>query len=151
MRKKSPLLSVLAYGPAAKLRSAWILGCADYMKDPWSMPELHFRLTRLADRTDIEVKGSKLRINLGTLSTDAGDVAISVEEYKILQLLLRHPGEVVPREAFFYAIWDRPEENSRAVDVHISHLRKKLRICFPDTHIIRTARGIGYYFDDFCL
>ncbi|MBN1687005.1 MAG: response regulator transcription factor [Spirochaetales bacterium] len=140
---------VLGYGPAEHLSTAWEAGCTDYLKEPWTITELHFRVDRLR-----ATRGGSLttgKISLLETEIICGDkkCGLSAQEMKILALLLRHPRVVVPREALYYAIWGKAGTGSRTVDVHISSLRKKLAglqcSLQPEERIeIKTARRLGY-------
>ena len=75
---------------------------------------------------------------------------MSVQEGKILNLLLRHSGTVVPREALYYGIWGRTGAGSRVVDMHVSKLRSKLESLqrdLPESNRVKiaTVHGEGYY------
>lgn len=80
------------------------------------------------------------------IGTARGSCVLSLQEARILRLLLHQRGEPVPREALFYAVWGRPPTGeSRVVDVHVSNLRGKLRRLFPESRgCLRSVRGVGY-------
>jgi two-component system phosphate regulon response regulator PhoB len=63
-------------------------------------------------------------------------------EFKLLELLLRHPGRVYTRGQILSNLWpdDRAVED-RAVDVHIARLRDKMG---PEGRLVETVRGVGY-------
>ena len=140
---------VICYGPAGELSTAWGAGCADYIKEPFSVRELHFRVERL-----LSTRNSRLHedeFSLETTEMRQGDkrIPVSMQEYKILKTLLLHPGEIVPREALHYAIWGKPRPGSRGVDMHLSKIRRKLNTLqteTPEDGRIRivTVRGDGY-------
>lgn len=68
-------------------------------------------------------------------------------EFELLALLLGHAGEVVTREAVSREVFDRPLTHfDRALDVHISNLRRKLGSPSDGGERIKTVRGIGYVF-----
>lgn len=140
---------VISYGPAEELSTAWTAGCSDYLKDPWSMTELHFRISRLLSAPGRTVKAGNLQVTDAAIRCGEREIQISAQERKILNLLLRHPGVVAPREALYYAIWGKQAADSRAVDVHISRLRAKLSEIQTDVEetdrvVIQTVRGEGY-------
>jgi len=75
-----------------------------------------------------------------------GGVAISLtpKEYVILEVLMRHPGEVVSRAALAERVWDvEPETLSNLLDVHVSHLRRKIDAA-RTLQLLHTVRGGGY-------
>jgi len=140
---------VICYGPSAELSTAWNAGCADYLKDPWSPKELHFRIERALSRMSplVQIGG----VRLSGLSVSGADASreLSAKEHTILDLLVRHAGSIVPREAFYYAIWGKPGRGSRTVDVHIARLRATLRAVqssVPEDRKLQvlTVRNEGY-------
>ena len=140
---------VLGYGPAEELSSAWSAGCADYLKDPWAVTELHFRIDRL-------LLAPGRRLALGPIEVTDTEVVcglnrrdLSAQERKILSFLVRNGGAAVPREALYYGIWGATGAGSRVVDMHVSKLRSKLRDLQRDLSeeeriSIITTRGEGY-------
>ena len=142
---------VLAYGGPERLRSAFLAGCDDYLREPWAFEELECRLeragppgqARLGLPEGVSLRGFRLEGPLGA-------AALSYPESRILQALAQHRGRVVSREVLAYAVWGRPQEpGSRAVDVHVSALRRKLRRLGPQGCglLIRALRGVGYSLD----
>ncbi len=146
-------IPVIAYGASYDMRRAFLAGCFDYLKDPWGAEELVLRLDRLFRVTHRPQAWRGLSLNGCVLSSDKGQEELSYVEAAILKTLLAHRGQVVPRDALFYTIWGRlPGYASRAVDVHISSLRKKvLRLCADNdtgTSVITSVRRIGYMIAD---
>lgn len=146
-------IPVIAYGAPYDMRRAFLAGCFDYLKDPWGADELVLRLDRLFRVTHRPQAWRGLSLNGCILSSETGQEELSYVEAAILKTLLAHRGQVVPREALFYTIWGHlPKNASRAVDVHISSLRKKiLRLCADNdtgTSVITSVRRIGYTIAD---
>lgn len=70
------------------------------------------------------------------------------KEYDLLSLLVRHAGEIIPREALLMQVWGYGGEiRTRTLDVHVRRLRKKLGV-YAD-HYIETIFGIGYRFQPY--
>ena len=70
------------------------------------------------------------------------------KEYDLLSLLVRHAGEIIPREALLMQVWGYGAEiRTRTLDVHVRRLRKKLG-GYAD-HYIETIFGIGYRFQPY--
>lgn len=137
---------VIVFGPVELLPIVLMRGAADYLRTPWGACELFARLSRRL----LEVTHSKRRFGLsvrrGAVSSTAASATLSAAEYRILRLLLRFAGEVVTRQALNYAVWGHSAPESRAVDVHISSLRRKLRPLATATAscAIQAVRGEGY-------
>jgi DNA-binding response OmpR family regulator len=143
----------IAYGNQQFLRQAFMAGCFDYLKDPWGPEELLFRLERLFQVSHKPLKWQGLSLQGNILAAESGlTIMLTHPESIILKHLLSNQGEVVPREALFYAIWGHlPNTKSRAVDVHISSLRKKISRLLADNdgiNPITSVRRIGYMIPD---
>ncbi len=154
-------LPVIAYGTAGELRISYLEGCSDFMKEPWTPEELHFRVLRQPTSKcfgfrwgELEVTGSGVTVRtLGTAGADAHSMLLRFPEpeLRIFEVLLAERGTVVSRNALFYAIGDRPGEGSRSIDMHISRLRRALAYAMGDDRfrtIIRTVYGRGYIVDN---
>ena len=144
-------LPALCFGPASQLRRCFLAGCADYMKEPWSMQELHCRVISLAERSEQAHFWGPLQLRIGSLVVGTKSVSISMEEHNLLRLLIAQKGKVVPRQALYYTLWGNQGGTSRVVDVHVSAIRKKISDILRDASVdmdeytIRAARGIGYF------
>ena len=128
-------------------------GGDDYLTKPFEFIELTARLDALTRRHDAPKAVHHYRV--GALNVDllarevtcAGrQVSLLPREYRLLEFLMRHAGQIVSRTMLFEAVWDyRLEERTNVIDVHISRLRKKLD---PEgtMNLIETVRGSGYRF-----
>jgi DNA-binding response OmpR family regulator len=147
-------IHVLAWGTAEHLRAAFLAGCDDYLREPWNAVELGCRLERLraGEGGAGEVPGThrfpwgELRLRGLALCSPERSRALSLPEYRILAALLRNRGAAVSREVLRYAAWGRAaDRRSRAVDVHVSSLRRKILELFPGSAgCLRCLRGTGY-------
>ena len=145
-------LPVLAYGPEQGLAPAFVRGCIDYLRDPWTVTELQLRVQRWLDRRTGGAGAAIGGIRLAgtTLHGPSATVALSVAEARLLDMLLYNAGRVTGREALFYRLWGRlPDAPSRVVDVHVAALRRKCRIACGDGAAgggltITAVRGEGY-------
>ncbi len=141
-------IPVIAYGEPSALRGAFLAGCADYLREPWSLEELSLRARKLVRAPALSLEGVDLRLSEVSVESRHGRASLSLQEQRVLRALLRQKGTVVSREALQYALWGKlPHGRSRAVDVHVSSLRRKLRRLLPSEHtgqIIQAVKGIGY-------
>jgi DNA-binding response OmpR family regulator len=79
---------------------------------------------------------------------DAERITLTRKEYDLLALLVRHAGEIIPREALLMRVWGYGSEiRTRTLDVHVRRLRKKLG-GYADQYI-ETIFGIGYRFQPY--
>jgi DNA-binding winged helix-turn-helix (wHTH) protein len=144
-------LPVVAYGDRGSLRLAFMAGCDDYLKDPWTAEEMHLRVQRLVQANVFPVGSAWVTYSEATVRSNAGMRDISFQEYAILRALATNRDRAVPRDVLYYAIWGETGKDSRVVDMHISSLRRKLRAILPKLSAskqpIRTVRKIGYMLD----
>jgi two-component system, OmpR family, response regulator len=139
---------VMAWGPAGTLRGAFLSGCEDYLREPWSPEELEMRALRLvarARRRYIFAWG-EVSFDGDDLLTPGGKARLTRHESIVLQALLRSRGSPVPREALSLLVTGRPgPERSRSIDVHVARVRSKVRSVAPAAgRFITCVRGQGY-------
>lgn len=83
-----------------------------------------------------------------TATLDNERMSLTRKEYDLLSLLVRHAGEIIPRDALLLQVWGYGAEiRTRTLDVHVRRLRKKLG-GYADQYI-ETIFGIGYRFQPF--
>jgi DNA-binding response OmpR family regulator len=147
---RTPIIMLTARGDEADRVVGLELGADDYVAKPFSPRELLARLRAVVRRADPSSVAEKLTAAGITVDASAREawvdgkpVELTGLEIDLLLALLRRAGRVVPRSALMdLAGRGDVAVNERAVDVHISRLRKKLGD--DAAQRIRTVRGIGY-------
>jgi two-component system response regulator CpxR len=128
-------------------------GADDYLPKPFEPEELIARIRAVLRRVGrpataapgaLEVNGVRLVSGTREVWCEGAPVEITTTEFDILELMLRSAGRIISRNEMSAAIYRRPvSAKDRSLDVHVSHLRKKLG---PLGGLIRTIRGVGYLF-----
>src|SRR5687768_13232427 len=121
-------------------------GADDYVTKPFRFEELLARIrARLREQptpevTVLEAGGVTLDMRTRRASVEGRTIELSAREYTMLEVLMRHAGQVLSREQLLSHVWGYDHDpGSNVVDVYVGYLRKKLG---PD--VIETARGMGY-------
>ncbi len=147
----TPALILSALGDVGDRVQGLQSGADDYLIKPFAMDELLARLQVLLRRRSNT--GTTTRLQVGDLSMDLlqqevrrDDVEISLQprEYKLLEYLMRHAGQVVTRAMLLEHVWGYNfDPQTNVIDVHVSRLRQKLDKDFA-TPLLHTVRGAGY-------
>lgn len=151
---RTPVLFLSALGEVDDRVKGLRAGGDDYLAKPYAFSELLARLEALLRRRATEASdGRETVLRYGDLSMDllarrverAGhEIDLQPREFKILEVLLRHPGQVMTRTMLLEKVWDyRFDPQTNVIDVHISRLRQKIDRGF-DYQLIHTVRGAGY-------
>ena len=147
---RTPILMLTARDAVEDRVEGLDAGADDYLVKPFALAELLARVRALLRRTT-EEEGAPLRyadLVLDPLSYEVfrGDRAIEMTrtEFRLLELFLRHPRQVLTRDVIFDRVWGYdfgPDSNS--LDVYVGYLRRKLEMG-GDPRVIQTVRGVGY-------
>ncbi len=151
----TPILMLTARDSLADRVSGLSTGADDYLTKPFAFAELLARIRALLRRSRT-ARPAVLRVADLTLDpasrrvTRAGaSVELTSKEFAILEVLMRSAGEIVSRTRLIERVWDEASEIlDNLVDVHLSHLRKKIDRGESST-LIHTVRGFGYRLGSF--
>jgi two-component system OmpR family response regulator len=155
---ETPVIILSALGTADDRIDGLNAGCDDYLVKPFAFAELLARLRLLmrrsggATRTTTELACGDLEMNLLTRQVRRGEKSIELQprEFRLLEYLLRHSGQVVTRTMLLEGVWDYHfDPGSNVIDVHISRLRKKIDESFAEP-MLHTVRGAGYRLGSTC-
>ncbi len=161
-----PVIMVTARSAVEDKVLGLTVGADDYLTKPFDFHELVARIEArlreaqalratpsgdtepvLHDLPDFDFGPFTLSFRRGSLSRDGAPLSLSLQEFKLLSFLCRHPDQVVESDTLLDRLWDYGEDvSSRTVYTHISWLRKKLKTPDRPDGFIGTVRGIGYIF-----
>lgn len=148
---QTPILILSALGEVDDRVEGLRKGGDDYLVKPFAFSELEARLEALIRRGTIEV--AETRLQVADLEMDllarqvrrAGqEIELQPREFRLLEYLMRHSGQVVTRTMLLEKVWDYHfDPQTNVIDVHISRLRRKIDKDF-EPPLIQTVRGAGY-------
>ncbi len=131
------------------------LGADDYITKPFSMRELLSRIKAVLRRSqhgpvqESQLAVGPLRIDFAAYKAFLGkeELALTPKEYELLKLFLTNVGRAYSRDELLEKVWGYEYYgDTRTVDVHIRHLRAKLKAVPAVSDGIETVRGVGYRF-----
>lgn len=147
-----PVIFLTARGEEVDRVAGLEIGADDYVAKPFSPRELSARVRAVLRRVQpqpAEAGGVAPPFEVDeerrAIRYFGAALALTRTEYRLLELLARHPGRVYTREQLLDRLWDDPgATGDRSVDSHVKSLRAKLRAVRPDVEAIETRRGEGY-------
>ena len=146
-----PVIFLTALGDVDERVKCLRAGGDDYLAKPFSFSELLARIEALLRRATDQDESSALQVEglrmdlLGRVVTRNGKlIELMPREFRLLEFLMRHAGQVVTRTMLLEGVWDYHfDPRTNVIDVHISRIRQKIDKGF-DQPLIHTVRGAGY-------
>lgn len=134
------------------------LGADDYLNKPFNLQELLARIHTILRRCSIKNinLSAHSTLKVGDIFLDSGsrrvysddkEIFLTAAEFTLLEILLSNAGQVIPREELVRRVQGRSHNPyDRSLDVHISHLRKKLNPHKDGSDRIKAVRGVGHFY-----
>jgi two-component system OmpR family response regulator len=151
----TPVLILSALGQVDDRVKGLRAGGDDYLPKPYSFAELLARVEVLSRRSVGPAEETVYRV--GNLELDRlshrvmrgeGEITLQPREFRLLEYLMKHAGQVVTRTMLLENVWDYHfDPQTNVIDVHISRLRSKIDKGF-DRPLLHTIRGAGYMIRD---
>lgn len=152
-RSNVPVLMLTARGEDVDRIVGLELGADDYLPKPFNPRELAARIRAILRRLElragpqggpVEVNGVRLDPASREVYQNGRKIELTTFEFDILEMLMRSAGRVLSRDQLMESLYNRKATPyDRSIDMHISHLRRKLE---GDQSLIKTIRGVGYQF-----
>jgi two-component system OmpR family response regulator len=147
----TPVLILSALGEVDDRVRGLKAGADDYLVKPFAFSELMARLEALLRRKEVDAPETQLQVDdlqIDLLSRevtrDRRMLDLQPREFRLLEYLMRHHGQVVTRTMLLEKVWDYHfDPQTNIIDVHISRLRAKIDKGF-DKPLLHTVRGSGY-------
>jgi two-component system phosphate regulon response regulator PhoB len=149
--ERLPVMMLSARGEEQQRTKGFESGADDYLTKPFSMRELLLRVSALLKRSAGARSGTPLQVRVGGISIDllshrafnrAGELELTVLEFKLLHELMLQAGRALTRENLLKEVWQASGElTTRTVDTHMMRLREKLGEARDQ---VETVRGVGY-------
>ena len=152
LTSKVPIIFLTASDEETSIIMGLDIGGDDYITKPFSVKEVLARITSVLRRykytsnEKVEVlKADDIQVNVNKhiVTKNGTEIELTLKEFQILKLLIENRGNVLTRTFLLDKIWGYDYYGeTRTLDVHIRHLRKK--IGDDDAKYIETIRGVGY-------
>lgn len=150
-RNMTPVLFLSALSDVDDRIKGLRAGGDDYLTKPYSFAELLARLDALMRRRDpgavktkVLVGDLELDLLSRTARRDESRIDLQPREFRLLEYLMRHQGQIVTRTMLLENVWEYHfDPQTNVIDVHISRLRAKIDKGYPQP-LLHTVRGAGY-------
>ncbi|REF88117.1 two-component system OmpR family response regulator [Methylovirgula ligni] len=153
---ETPVLILSALGQVDDRVKGLRAGGDDYLTKPYAFSELLARIEVLSRRklsgaseeTIYRVGGLELDRLSHKLTRNGKEIVLQPREFRLLEYLMKHAGQVVTRTMLLENVWDYHfDPQTNVIDVHISRLRAKIDKGF-EPQLLQTIRGAGYMIRD---
>lgn len=153
--KNLPIILLSAKSEDADKILGLTAGADDYITKPFNPSELVARVKSQLRRytqlgamqikeTQIVIRGLVLDTESKSVTVDGEAVRLTPLEYKILELLCRHPGKVFSTEEIYRQVWNDDIVSDNAIAVHVRHIREKIEINPKEPRYLKVVWGVGY-------
>lgn len=147
-----PIMMLTARSETQDVVKGFEAGADDYLRKPFEIPELLSRVRALLKRTEYVNPASSYRASnveidprSRTVHVDGQVVTFTAKEYDLLEFFVLNAGRVITRDEILQTVWGgQHDTDSNVIEVFVCHLRNK--IGDKDNQIVRTIRGVGYFF-----
>jgi DNA-binding response OmpR family regulator len=153
-RIRVPILMLTARDTVRDRVTGLDIGADDYLIKPFSFDELTARiralLRRPREQVPVILQAGPIELDTTTqeVRVNGASIPLTLKEFRLLELLMRHPKQVLSREQILNSLWDYDADwGSNVIDVHVKNLRKKL-FGTGKNDTIETIRGVGYRLKD---
>ena len=139
-------IAFIPYGPVSSMEKAFALGCADYLRDPWSLPELRARSRRFLKRR-FSTDSASFVFESRELRSGKSAVMLTEDEAAIFRMLLANTAALVPKAALA-SIFGRSTKETTALDYRVASIRRKMSTLAPQFGAkLVTVKNYGYRLD----
>lgn len=147
-----PVIILTARGASADVVSGFRLGADDYVSKPYNIDEIlariKARLNRLKTSDKLVVGDLEIDEKTFEVRRAGRKITLTPKEFKLLEYLMVNKGQVLSRDMILSRVWMySPDMETRAVDVYIGYLRRKVDKGFKKS-LIQSVRGYGYMLRD---
>ncbi len=147
-----PILMLTARSETQDVVTGFDAGADDYLRKPFEIPELLSRVRALLKRVEHDKPGTQYKVgdieidpDSRSVTVEGEPVTVTAKEYDLLEFFVANAGRVISRDEILEKVWGgQHTTDSNVIEVFVCHLRNK--IGDKDNQIIRTIRGVGYFF-----